>query len=99
MSSQSYSEQVNGWTSMNKILLKRQLVTTVPGKRPLRYTLTDQGKELATILVKKYNIQFFSMESSCEETNRIGNENSDIYHEVKEWGQVSEYSQIEDASK
>jgi len=89
VSSQSYSEQVSGWTSMNKILLKRQLARVVPGKRPLRYQLTEQGKELACHLVKNFAIKFNSKEISHENTNRIEHGNLELYRQVTEWGEIS----------
>ncbi|EME30902.1 crossover junction endonuclease MUS81 isoform 1 [Galdieria sulphuraria] len=89
VSSQSYSEQVSGWTSMSKILLKRQLARTVPGRRPLRYTLTEEGKELANILINKFSVHFLCKETPCEDNESIELGKVDLYREVVEWGQPS----------
>ncbi|GJQ12172.1 hypothetical protein GpartN1_g3963.t1 [Galdieria partita] len=89
VSSQSYSEQVSGWTSMSKILLKRQLARIVPGRRPLRYALTQEGKELVNTLITKFDVQFFTKQTSCQDIKSIEQGKVDLYDEVIEWGQIS----------
>eukprot|EP00871_Galdieria_phlegrea_P000227 jgi/Galph1/1204/GphlegSOOS_G6066.1 len=87
ISSQSYSEQISGWTCMKKSLLKRRLVK-VTSERPARYFLTSVGLELASQLYKRSNsnIPEMQLNKSSNDYALEFRDISSIYDKVQEWG-------------